>query len=277
MIDDSRIEEALALLLRFWEGPELANLEQRQLCRQLEQRVLEQLDSVVAGRVRNEPEQHADMIRVALRHLSRRGPVDRALLNQLTQHTETAQPSISVVGNGNFTVGGSINIGSNEDQSAQPSAPKPITLRFIPQDSGAQIIWEADIFGRSISGFAPPYDTADLPLVLKALDAAQWPGYPYAEPHFAAAEQERLADLKLWEGDRVSADVHVRVGQALYRQLVADREADRALDQARNYAITQREPLSLVLRFPPDAVWLAALPWELLWDAQGALLLSRAG
>jgi len=36
-----------------------------------------------------------------------------------------------------------------------------------------------------------------------------------------------------------------------------------------------RQAVSYLLRFPPEAALLAALPWELLWDSHGPLLLSR--
>ncbi len=43
----------------------------------------------------------------------------------------------------------------------------------------------------------------------------------------------------------------------------------------RDYAIVQRLSLALLLRFPQSATGFAALPWELLWDEHGPLLLSR--
>jgi CHAT domain-containing protein len=69
--------------------------------------------------------------------------------------------------------------------------------------------------------------------------------------------------------------IHQRVGQALYHALTADPPGAQALTTIRNSATSAARPLDIVLRFAPAALPLAALPWELLWDAQQPLLLSR--
>lgn len=150
-----------------------------------------------------------------------------------------------------------------------------LTLRFVPERNGATIIWEADVIGRIESSFQLPYDEASRALVAKAIDALQWPGHPHQGPRFSAEEQSRLENLGLWRDGRVALDAHQLVGRGIYDQLIADPEAERALSTVRNYALARDLPVALVLRFPPSAAGLAALPWELLRDERGPLLLSQ--
>jgi hypothetical protein len=165
-----------------------------------------------------------------------------------------------------------------------PTAPLPLVhpenvsliLRITPQGASAQITWEADVLGRRTSTFHSPYDSATLPLVIKALDAAQWPDHPFEGPRFSQEDQDLLTGYGLWTINRVVVDIHQRVGRALYNALVADLEGAIALRTVRDHATAQGLTLSYLLRFPPDAVSLAILPWELLWDEHNALLLSRS-
>ncbi len=152
---------------------------------------------------------------------------------------------------------------------------QPLTLRFTPTTDGADVRWEAAIIGTVQSNLVTPYPGADLPLVITALDAAQHPGHPAQGPAFSPAERERLAALGLWQGDQVVPAIHQRVGQALYGALTADPAGAQALSTIRNSATSAARPLDIILRFAPAALSLAALPWELLWDAQQPLLLSR--
>jgi hypothetical protein len=131
--------------------------------------------------------------------------------------------------------------------------------------------------GTSISSFVSPYTNTDLSLVIKALDAVQHPDHPRHGPQFPAEEQQRLSTLELWQHGRVRVDAHQLVGQRLYAALIADRKGEIALSTVRNSARSQGHSLTYVLRFPTDAVELAALPWEALWDTRQAVLLSRGG
>jgi hypothetical protein len=58
--------------------------------------------------------------------------------------------------------------------------------------------------------------------------------------------------------------------------MLADPSARSTLDSARNIATEQGQHLALTLRFPDDAITLAAIPWELLWDDHQPVLLSRS-
>jgi CHAT domain-containing protein len=149
-----------------------------------------------------------------------------------------------------------------------------LTLRMVPQADVAQITWEADVLGRSSSIFRSPYDSTALPLVIKALDSFQY-GREFANERLNPDERAQLIAMGLWTDNQPVPTLHKRVGQALYEALVADPAAATALSTARNIATSQGLPLSYLLRFPSDAVDLAALPWELLWDKNSALLLSR--
>jgi hypothetical protein len=162
--------------------------------------------------------------------------------------------------------------------ATQPSAALEqivLELRIVPQGEGAQIIWDSDEAGHHTSQFRLPYDATTLPLVIKALNAIQHPDHPSKGPKFEQAERDQLAGLGLWQGDRVSADIDKQVGRALYDQLLVDDGAKIALSGVRNAAIASGRPLAFLLRFPPNAVDLAALPWELLWDSANPLILSQ--
>jgi nucleoside phosphorylase len=161
------------------------------------------------------------------------------------------------------------------DDPAFSPASLPVTLRLVPRGDAVQVTWEADVIGRRASVFHPPYDAAMLPLVIKALDAAQFPSHPYVGPQFEPAERDRLVARGYWANGRVATDIHRRVGRELYGALVADPEGAKALGTARDHATAQGLQLAYVLRFPPEATELAALRWELLWDERGPLLLSH--
>ncbi|MBC8077407.1 MAG: CHAT domain-containing protein, partial [Chloroflexales bacterium] len=68
----------------------------------------------------------------------------------------------------------------------------------------------------------------------------------------------------LWVDGRVAQDARKAVGTRMYKALGAG--GQRVLNAGRNFASEQGAAISYVLRFPSDADWLAALPWELLWD-----------
>lgn len=154
-------------------------------------------------------------------------------------------------------------------------APVTLELRFIPGGDGATVIWEADVIGRRQSQFEAPYEQAAKGLVYRAIDALHWGGNPNEGPSFNTGEQARLAELGLWRDQRVAPDAHEQVGRQLYARLVADSAAHEALNIVRNHAVADDLPVALVLRFPPAATELAALPWELLHDERGPLLLSQ--
>jgi hypothetical protein len=110
-------------------------------------------------------------------------------------------------------------------------------------------------------------------LVIRALDVLQYPNYPTPatgteERHFAFSEQEQqlLDQLGLWQGARLATHAHRVVGQVLHAALGPD--GQDALGAIRNAGIAQRQTANYVLRFPPDGIDLAVLPWELLWDGQ---------
>jgi hypothetical protein len=161
---------------------------------------------------------------------------------------------------------------------AQPVAPLPqsipLVLRIADQGDHATIIWEADVIGRRQSTFRLPYDAATLPVVIKALDALQY-GRDFAAERLDEQDRAQLAALGLWANDKLVADIQKRVGRAIYAALVADPEGNTALRTVRDYATAEGKPLSFLLRVPPDAINLAALPWELLWDQANPVLLSR--
>jgi hypothetical protein len=126
-----------------------------------------------------------------------------------------------------------------------------------------------------VSRFVSPFRGATLGLVVRALDVMQSLGDAGAA--FSPEERGQLLTLGLWHpGGWIEPDAYRRVGRTLYRALAADPRGAQALGTVRDYAAAQGCPVGLSLRLPPDAVELAALPWELLWDeGRVPLLLSR--
>jgi CheY-like chemotaxis protein len=154
---------------------------------------------------------------------------------------------------------------------APAHAPTLVALEFQLHDRVAQITWRTSLVGREVTVFAPPYAEAELPLVIRALDAVQYPNYPNPASEserrhfgFSDSEQTVLSGLGLWRGARVPAGAYQIVGQALYQALGAAGQS--VLKSIRNASIAQQRTTSYVLRFPPDGIGLAALPWELLWE-----------
>ncbi len=163
--------------------------------------------------------------------------------------------------------------------------PLNLTITFSPTIGEATVRWEAEILGVRTSRFTSPYQGIDLALVMHALDVLQDPHYPRAWTeeqqrhfHFDSEAQSRLARLGLWsDNGHVVADAPRRIGRALYQAFIADAAGAQALGTVRDHATASNRPVALMLRFPPDGVELAGLPWELLWDDGPApLLLSQA-
>jgi hypothetical protein len=166
------------------------------------------------------------------------------------------------------------------------AAYQPVSLRilFEPRGDGALLRWEAEVLGARTSRLAAPLPAEDLPLVLRALDVLQDPAYPHAvngeqDRHFSfgAADRARLAALGLWAEQRVRPDAPRRLGRRLFNALTMDPAAQQALGTVRDHAAALGRPLALELCFPPGAIALAALPWELLWDDGPAPLLLARG
>jgi hypothetical protein len=153
--------------------------------------------------------------------------------------------------------------------------PARLTLRFTPTADGARITWESFAGGTASSVFQMPYAGEELALVIKALDSVQHPEHPQRGPRFNEQEQEWLQNRGFWQGKRVVSDLHQQVGRQLYAALIDDRQAEMALRLARENARSQGQALTYILRFPPEAIELAALPWEAIWDNRQAVLLSR--
>lgn len=154
----------------------------------------------------------------------------------------------------------------------ESAPPTEVTLDFQPHKDGAQITWRGPAIGRESSNFEAPYDDVELALVIRALDVAQYPNYPIPnttteQKHFAfsEAEQEILIALNLWKDGRVVTNAYQVVGDALFRGLGAAGQG--VLKRLRDVSTAQRTTTSYMLRFPREAINLAALPWEALWNS----------
>jgi hypothetical protein len=147
--------------------------------------------------------------------------------------------------------------------------PCRLTIRFRQSDDRALLEFETDDGASAEATMALPFGS-DLPLVLEALDVAQFPNPVFQYHRFDAPAWARLAALGLWDGERLAPDIHARVGRALFQALVAHSDAAALVTQARSAARAASRPLELALRFNPSAVACADLPWELLWENDGS-------
>lgn len=155
--------------------------------------------------------------------------------------------------------------------------PVQVSLRFTPTNQGARIRWESVAFGGVDSDFTTPYPGTALAAVIKALDALQYPAYPAQSPAFNDTEKHTLERHGLWKQGRVTQDAHKIVGRTLFDALTQSRESYGAVMAARGAAVNMGTTISYLLRFPEDAIDLAALPWEAMWDQNRPLLLSQGG
>lgn len=158
-----------------------------------------------------------------------------------------------------------------------PAAPMPVALEItfaLDDDGWAQIRWEAHILGVRQSRFMPPYGPADLPLVLRALDYLQ---ASQGQSAFSADDMDRLEALNLARDGFLTDQAHRSVGMALFTALTVDPAGREALATVRNMATASGAPLAISLHLPPQAVGLAALPWELLWDERPEPVLIGLG
>lgn len=107
---DTSVEDVLALLVGYWRGHAPDDLEQRNLCREVGERVLQLLDTPVAEEARLQPERYAAAIRSAILQMKQRA-ADRSLLTQLARRISLPSTSVSVSGDNNVTLAGSFEIG----------------------------------------------------------------------------------------------------------------------------------------------------------------------
>lgn len=158
--------------------------------------------------------------------------------------------------------------------------PYHLTIRFRQQGGAALLDLETESGAGDAATMQPPF-AGDLPLVLRALDLAQYPNPAPLLARLPTADRTRLGELGLLDGQVFVRDLHARVGQALLAALIDDPQAAAIVRQARDAAQAARRGLALNLRFPPNATQFADLPWELLWDVatQGGvpLLLAHGG
>lgn len=163
------------------------------------------------------------------------------------------------------------------DESRLRDAPETLALELTFELTGpheASVRWESDVLGVRQSRLVLPYSETDLPLVLNALDYLQ---SSQGHPGFSAEAMARLEALGLAVSGLLTLQAHRAVGTALFRALTQDTRGGEALATARNMSIATGAPLAISLHFSPDAVALAALPWELLWDERPEPLLISLG
>ena len=133
------------------------------------------------------------------------------------------------------------------------------------------------------SSLALPFQLAEIPLVLRALNARQYPDYPSNERLIKPGDDRaqiaaELRALDLWNGSdedgAIVTDVHARLGRLLGTALLSDSAIRNCFSNLYNAAIQARGG-QLVLSFDPKAIAFAALPWEVTHDGPQPLLLTK--
>jgi hypothetical protein len=126
-----------------------------------------------------------------------------------------------------------------------------------------------------------PFRPAQIPLILRALNARQYPDYPHRERLIRPNEDRtniisELQALDLWSNtaDAVALDVHVQVGRLLGAALLSEPKVKYVFDRLYDETMRARGG-EIVLRFDVEAMVLAALPWELIHDGQQPMLLTK--
>lgn len=155
----------------------------------------------------------------------------------------------------------------------QSQEPIQVTLWFYPTKQGAKIVWDSDVSGTAESSFKLPYAKHQLPTIIRSLDAIQRIGEPLEE--FDEQSRNILREAGLWDEHHIRRDAYKIVGNRLFAALTRSTKGREALKVVRETARNQGRAVNYILRFPENAVELAALPWEMLWDERQSVLLSR--
>lgn len=147
-----------------------------------------------------------------------------------------------------------------------------VTLQPIRVGDTIKIVWSSSLLNTQVVSIFP-YDTALWHAVLaqlesKRLGATQWQN--------AVGPQEKWHPSKLGLSQDMSvSDFSSRVGRILYDNLTLDLDAAKLLRAIRTYATDKRLPVEYNLILPDDVLDLGQIPWELMHDEQGFLLLHH--
>lgn len=137
---------------------------------------------------------------------------------------------------------------------------------------------------QAASSLTLPFPPESVQFILRALNVRQFPDYPMRDYLVRKGEDrhdliETLKALDLWDGTippqgAVALNVHHRVGRLLGRTLLADAPMREGLAELYEAAGDQSTG-EIVFQFHPDAVVLAAIPWELAHNESQPLLLTK--
>lgn len=143
-----------------------------------------------------------------------------------------------------------------------------LTFDFVRSAEHAIIRWHSEMIDGVYTDFVSPYVPNELATVVKALDALQVP------QSFGGGEIAILKRHRLWdEQSNMPAPRAWRiVGATLYEALGAQGKA--LIEQVIGLARHSGRTVNYLLRFPPECVDLAALPWELIRSQNHFLLMT---
>lgn len=147
--------------------------------------------------------------------------------------------------------------------------PLNLTLDFAGSGGRTIIRWHSEVLDGGYTDFVPPYRSNELPVVIKALDSLQ------ALQSFGGEEMSVLERHGLWEYGHVAQRAAHRVGTRLYDALGVEGQAH--IERTIGHARLNGRSINYLLRFPPECVELAALPWELLRSPRHFLLMRPDG
>jgi hypothetical protein len=150
-----------------------------------------------------------------------------------------------------------------------PDEQERTRLMLLPSDTTQIVVYSLQL----------PFPLAQISLVLRALNARQYPDYLISERLIKHGEDRsqvvmQMQSLGLWDETRgtIADDVHRRVGQLLGNALLTDAQAQQCFN--RFYETAQHAGWGeLILRFSAEARAFAALPWEVAYDGALPLLM----
>jgi hypothetical protein len=234
-MSNSPQDQMFQMLMAYWHQEYPDDPTDRNNCRRITQKIEATLSKTELIQLRSNPTSIESKLRVFWESLLTQDPTIRVLLPKPLK-------------------------ASSDVLASNPEVPSlPLTLRFIEQDKGFQILWESEAFGSLKSQFENPYDSVTLKEMIEDLEfAQQWAMNP--------THQSGVLQMQ---------EIHREVGRKLLEALTKDPIGTRALQSIHVYAAAQDKVIHYILRIPPPMIEIAALPWELLWDDYGPIMLSQ--
>lgn len=154
-----------------------------------------------------------------------------------------------------------------------PIDPYTLNLIFVPSDP-PEVILETPA-GRTRARIGLEFSSSNVNMIWKSITVLSQDLPSEISNTIATAVQGVLEPLGLWLGGQPVPDLELALGRILYRAVAADPAADLAFKQMRIATHSAGSPLNLELHFPANDFPLVGLPWELIADDDGHLLVGE--